>query len=95
MAFVLPDSTGPSFPSGVTGTPDTLIGFSATESTGSAAAKFRLHDGGSSSAPPLDSEQELAAGTNNTVVYPVGVEIVSGEVWLEIISGSVEIEVYW
>jgi hypothetical protein len=95
MSFVLPDSAGPSYPSGVAGTPQTILGWSLAESTGSAATKLRFHDGTSSSAPILDAEIELAAGGTSDQEFTDGIEVNSGSVWLEVVSGSVEVVLYW
>ena len=80
---------------GVTIAPSSLLGWSVAESTGTTAAAFRLRDGQSSSAPRLTAEVALTAGeTNREWFGDQTVEIASGSIYLEIVSGSLEIVVY-
>lgn len=86
--FELVDSAG-------AGTPETLLGWSATETTGSATASFRLHDGSNDSSPALASEVKLAEDGRSMVDFDEGIEVNSGQVFLEVVSGSVEVVIFW
>lgn len=89
LEFILPNSGKP-------GVPSSLLGWSVTESTGSAKAQIRLHDGENSSAPILASQINLAQGESIRDWFgDESIEIVSGKVYLEVISGSVEGAIYW
>lgn len=81
---------------GVAIAPTGLIGWSAAESTGSAAAKFRLHDGSSSSDPALTATINLAAGASSEPWFgDQTIEVTSGKIYVDVISGSVEAVIYW
>jgi hypothetical protein len=80
---------------GVTETPPEVLGWAVTESTGSAAAKIRLHDGADASGPELAPLIVLASGGESSEFVEQGIQLSSGKVWLEVVSGSVEISVYW
>lgn len=72
-----------------------LLGWSFTESTGGAAAKVRLHDGTSTAGKVLGTIG-LASGASSNVTLPVdGIEITTGAIFAEVVSGSVEGGVYW
>lgn len=82
---------------GDTETPSALFGWSVTESTKalSAVAYFRLRDGESAEAPMLTSEVTLNSGESNREWFgDQTIEITSGSIFLEVVSGSVEIVVY-
>jgi hypothetical protein len=81
---------------GVAVVPTSLIGWSAAESTGSAAASFRLHDGTSAATPELTAAIKLVAGESDRDWFgDQTVEVFSGSIFVEIISGSVELVTYW
>jgi hypothetical protein len=72
-----------------------LLGWSFTEATGSAAAKIRLHDG-TSALGKVVGTIGLASGASSNVTLPVdGVQITTGAIFLEVVSGSVEGGAYW
>lgn len=77
------------------GTPDTLLGWSATESTGSATASVRLHDGTTADDPAVAPLINLAEGGMSQAFPTNGIQVTSGAVFLEVVSGSVEVCVYW
>ena len=75
--------------------PTALLGWSFTESTGSAGASVRLHDGQNSAAPSLCSAVKLSAGESTRDWFgDQTIEIFSGSVFLEVLSGSVECVVW-
>lgn len=80
---------------GVAQVPNEITGWSIAETTGSAGAKVRFHDGTSSAAPELGALVELASGTDQNYSSSTGIEVASGAVWLEVVSGSVDVELYW
>lgn len=87
--FQLPDSAG-------AGVPTSVLGWAAIESTGSAAAKIRLHDGSTTAGPELAPLISLASGgAVGPVNFPNGLQVASGKVFVEVVSGSVELVVYW
>ena len=76
--------------------PTALFGWSAKESTGSAPASFRLRDGTSVSSPELTATISLVAGESDRDWFgDQSVEVFSGSIYVEIVSGSVELVVYW
>ena len=78
----------PQAANGTSITPDTLFGWSLNEATGSALAKVRLHDGATSAGAEL-GVAEMAAGAPSQVVLPPA-QVMSGDVYLEVVFGSVE-----
>jgi hypothetical protein len=76
--------------------PAYLFGFSVCESTGSAGAKFRLHDGEDVGDPVLYPAVTLTSNESAREWFGnQGIQIVSGAVFLEVVSGSVEGCVLW
>lgn len=72
-----------------------LIGWSLRETTGAAAAEMRLRDGNSAAGEVL-AVVGLAANTSSFVFASGrGVRVLTGRVFLEVVSGSVEGVVYW
>lgn len=81
---------------GVAVVPTGVIGWSAAESTGSAAAKFRLHDGTSAAAPELTATISLTSSESDRDWFgDQTILVTSGAIFVDIISGSVELVVYW
>jgi hypothetical protein len=75
--------------------PQLVLGFAATERSGTTTASFRLHDGSSSSALVLVPLVTLAAGESLREWISSGLEVNYGGVWLEVVSGAIEGCVYW
>jgi len=72
-----------------------LSGFAVTESTGSASASMRLYDGTSASGVQLTPLIKLAAGaTYSGEGLPDDIAIQSGEIFIQIVTGSIEGVVY-
>lgn len=72
-----------------------LLGWSLSETAG-AAAEARLHDGGANTAPLLTGGITFAAnGTSAMWFADEGVEVTSGAIELEVVSGSIRGVVYW
>ncbi len=101
--FVYPDSGGQVAPkpASTPGAADadviSLVGFMVYETAGS-TAKLRLHDGLSAAAPVLTPTIALTANANSSAAligFTNGIEINSGNVFVEVISGSVEVVLYW
>jgi hypothetical protein len=89
MSFVFPDSGA------TVAKPDTLLGVSAYETAGT-SAKFRLRDGIDVTGTLLGTTVPLTANALAQLLsYPNGVQILSGSVFVEWISGSIELVCYW
>jgi len=73
-----------------------ILGFAATETTGSAAASFRLYDGTDTSGLQLCPLQNIPQGVSQEPVWfgDEGVQVQSGSVYLSVVSGSVELVIY-
>lgn len=72
-----------------------LLGWSLAETTGTNAATIRLWDGRNATAEQI---VRINLGANESVrdwFIPRGVRIVSGAIFLQVVSGSVEGTVYW
>lgn len=71
-----------------------LLGWSARETTGAAAASFDLYDGSSAGGAPL-GVQNLASGASETVLFETpGILLATGKVYLQVVSGSLAGVVY-
>ena len=71
-----------------------LYGWSLAESTGSAAAKVRLKDGGTSG--KLLAVITLASsGSSQQFASEQAVGVSTGQITLEVVSGSVEGTLFW
>jgi hypothetical protein len=89
VTFTLPDS------SGAAGVPQTLLGGEFTETAGSTAG-FRIYDGTGTSGTEIVPLTELAAHQTLQLDVPEnGIEINSGSVYVQIVSGAIEGELYW
>jgi hypothetical protein len=88
VVFTLPDSGG------AVGVPQAIQGGQFTESAGSTAA-FRVFDGTSAAGVELVPLTELTAHQDYQIDPPTPIEINSGSVYLQIVSGSIEGELYW
>lgn len=80
---------------GVPRVPTALYGFNFAESTGSASAKIRLHDGTGISGNELAI---VTLGANESVrdwFADESVAIVKGGIYVEVVAGSIEGVVYW
>lgn len=72
-----------------------FMGYSMRETTGTAAAQVRLHDGTGDTGELL-AVIELAAGTSdNMPPVPPGIEVSTGSIWVEMVNGSVDGVIYW
>ncbi len=72
-----------------------LLGFSLSETAG-ATAEVRLHDGIDATGPLLTGGITFAAnGSTGEWFSDEAVEVVSGSIFLERVSGSVRGVVYW
>lgn len=72
-----------------------LLGCSVRESTGAASTAWRLHDGTSAAGPVIAVFGAPASGTGSPVLPTVGVAVASGSIFLENVSGSGEVAIYW
>lgn len=71
-----------------------LCGWSVRETTGAAAAVFRLHDGRDVTAPILASANLAANESIRDNFATPGIRIRTGGVFLEVVSGSIEGVIY-
>lgn len=75
--------------------PTALFGWCLCESTGSEGASVRLHDGDGTDDPALTSLITLSANESTRDWFgDQSIEVFSGQVFLEVVSGSVEAVVY-
>jgi hypothetical protein len=72
-----------------------LFGWSLNESTGSGAAKVRLRDGTSAAGKLLAVVNLASAASSTTWLAEQAVQVNTGAVYLEVVSGSVEGCLYW
>lgn len=80
---------------GVSVAPQGIHGWSLIEHTGTTKAIVHLHDG-TSTAGPIVAEIELVAGGESQVLNEDAIALVSGAIFLEVVSGgSVEGDVFW
>lgn len=72
-----------------------FAGWSLRETTGTTAAVVRFHDGINATTELL-ATVALASAASNVYRYDgQGVELATGRIFLEVVSGSVEGVVYW
>lgn len=72
-----------------------VCGWCITETTGAAAAQFRLLDGSAVGNEVIGSAK-LAQGTTNAVTFSDhGVEVYTGRIFLQVVAGSIEGVIYW
>jgi hypothetical protein len=71
--------------------PAALLGWSIAESTGGSGASFEIHDGQNAEAPSLSGVVTLTSNESNREWFgDQTIEIFSGSVYFNVISGSVE-----
>jgi hypothetical protein len=81
---------------GVAVVPTALFGWSTKESTGSAYAHFRLHDGANVSSPALTAVISLSPGESARDWFgDQSLEVFNGAIYVEIVDGNIELDVYW
>jgi hypothetical protein len=74
--------------------PGRLLGWALEETTGTASAKCRLHDGTDANGDVADRMQVGTGATAHISYFDVGVDIQSG-LWVEVVSGSLSLTVYY
>ena len=75
--------------------PTALFGWCLCESTNSAGASVRLHDGPDADHPPLTSLITLSANESTRDWFgDQAIEVFSGQVFLQVVSGGVDAVVY-
>lgn len=67
-----------------------LFGWSFTETTGAAVASVRLHDGRDANGAVLARISLTAAAGVREMLPEKGLRLQTGQLWLEVVSGSVE-----
>lgn len=72
-----------------------LVGWSVAETTGTAAAAFRLRDGTGTTSEVLARINLAANESDRDTFGQRGILVNTGNIWLEFISGSFEGVVYW
>ncbi|SRR6266568_1651097 len=70
-------------------------GWIVAETTGTAAAAFRLHDGNSAAGEAFGRINLAANESTRDFVFGRGIECLTGRVFLEVISGSFEGVLIW
>lgn len=82
-------------PGGVAATPGVLLGFAVAERAG-ATASFRLRDGKLVTSPVLYPLVTLTANQSLREWFgDVGIDILSDAIFLQVVSGSIEGNIYW
>lgn len=71
-----------------------LCGWSVRETTGAAAAVFRLHDGRDVNEPVLASANLAANESIRDNFATPGLRVTTGGIFLEVVSGSIEGVIY-
>lgn len=70
-------------------------GWAVSETTGAAAAAVRLHDGNGAAGEVIARISVPSGGMSFVLVHGKGIEVTTGRVFLEVVSGSVEGVLFW
>ena len=72
-----------------------LLGWAIAETTGTATAGFRLHDGIGTGGGVLVRINLAANESTRDRGGPPGIWVVNGSIYLEVLSGSIEGVIFW
>jgi hypothetical protein len=78
-----------------TGVCKQLIGWAVAETTNAAGASFRLWDGVNVQGSVLARVNLATNESNRERAGPPGIHVVSGGIYLQMLSGSIEGVIYW
>lgn len=72
-----------------------MIGYAIRETTGTAGAVIRFHDGNGPGTEVIAPVSLAAGESDRSILGSHGITVSTGRIFLEVVSGSVEGVVYW